>query len=61
MPSIEDDGLNLFEPGAILSYLFTKAGKVPADPCGRALLDQWCFAAVNTAEQPMNEIFRWDV
>lgn len=61
IPSVEDGDTHLFESGAILNYLFAKAGKEPADGAARILSDQWSFAAVNTVEQPMDEIFRWDV
>jgi len=50
MPAIVDpDGpggapLSIFESGAILQYLGTKSGRFyPADPRGRAEVDQWLF------------------
>ncbi|HEX7006971.1 MAG TPA: glutathione S-transferase family protein [Alphaproteobacteria bacterium] len=46
IPTLEDDGLVLWESAAIMRYLASKRperGLVPADPRGRALLDQWLF------------------
>lgn len=51
LPVIEDDGLTLFESGAIVHYLAEKSGKLlPADTKGRALALQWTLAALNTLE-----------
>jgi glutathione S-transferase len=61
IPSLTDGDLKLFESGAILHYLYEKAGKLPADPTARTQLLQWMFAALNTVEMPFIEILRWDV
>jgi glutathione S-transferase len=61
IPSMTDDELKLFESGAILHYLYEKAGKLPADRVARTRLLQWMFAAVNTLEMPFIEMLRWDV
>ena len=60
-PSIDDDGFRLFESAAIVLYVADKAGKlVPRDAKGRALASQWAFAALNTLEPPLVEIFAID-
>lgn len=60
-PSIDDDGFRLFESAAIVLYVADKAGKLlPKDAKGRALTAQWAFAALNTVEQPLMEIFAID-
>ena len=60
-PSIDDDGFRLFESAAIVLYLADKAGKLaPKDAKGRALARQWAFAALNTLEPPLIEIFAID-
>jgi glutathione S-transferase len=61
IPSLTDGDFKLFESGAILHYLYEKAGKLPADPKDRTCLLQWMFAAVNTLEMPCIELLRWDV
>ena len=44
IPTIEDDGLVLWESGAILLYLAEKHGKLlPADPKGRLAAIQYAF------------------
>lgn len=61
VPSIRDGAFALFESGAIVNYLYEKAGRIGSDAQDRALLAQWCFAAVNTIEPPMAELFNWDI
>lgn len=51
IPTLEDDGLILFESGAIVLHLAeTHAGLLPADPASRARAIAWMFAAVSTIE-----------
>jgi glutathione S-transferase len=60
-PSIEDDDLKLFESAAIILYVAEKAGKLlPSDARERARATQWAFAALNTVEPPMAEVFAID-
>jgi glutathione S-transferase len=61
VPSIKDGAFALFESGAIVAYLYEKAGRIGSDAQDRSLLAQWCFAAVNTVEPPMAELFNWDI
>ena len=61
LPSIDDDGFKLFESAAIVLYVAEKAGKLlPESPEGRTLAAQWAFAAVNTVEPAMAELFSID-
>jgi glutathione S-transferase len=63
IPAIEDDGFALFESAAIVLYLAQKSGKLLPPSLnlqGRALAAQWAFAAVNTVEPPLNELFVLD-
>lgn len=60
-PSIEDDGFRLFESAAVVLYLAEKAGRlIPKDAKGRALASQWAFAALNTLEPPLVDLFGID-
>lgn len=57
IPTYEEDGLALFETGAIVLHLAeTRPGLLPADPAGRARAIAWMFAAVNTVEPPILEL-----
>lgn len=61
IPSIDDDGFVLFESAAIVLHLAEKSGNLlPADREGRTSATQWAFAAVNTVEPPMVELFTQD-
>lgn len=60
IPSLTDGELKLFESGAIVSYLYEKAGRAPRDAAARAAEAQWSFAALNTVEPVLFEIFMWD-
>ena len=61
VPSFRDGGLRMFESGAAVLYLYDRAGKLPQTASARAELNQWCFAALNTVEPELLEIFRWDL
>ena len=57
VPTWEEDGLVLFESGAILLHIAQKwPGLLPADPAGRARAIEWMFAALNTVEPPVWEL-----
>lgn len=51
IPTFEDDGLVLFESGAIVLHIAEQhAGLLPADAAGRARATAWMFAAIGTIE-----------
>jgi glutathione S-transferase len=56
IPTFEEDGLTLFESGAIVHHLAERhAGLLPEDPAARARAIAWMFAAVSTVEPPIVE------
>lgn len=63
IPTYEEDGLALFESGAIVLHLAERhPGLLPADADARMRAIGWMFAALNTVEPPiveraMTEIF----
>jgi len=57
IPTYEDDGLVLFESGAIVLHVAEGgAGLLPSDPNARARAISWMFAALNTVEPPIVEL-----
>jgi glutathione S-transferase len=60
IPGMTDGELALFESGAMVNYLFDKAGKNPTSLADRAKNLAWCFAAVNTVEVQTFDIFLYD-
>ena len=60
IPSFEDGDVKLFESGAIVNYIYEKAGRAPASAADRAGLAQWCYAALNTVEITTLDILRYD-
>jgi len=57
IPTWEQDGLVLFESGAIVLHLAQDApGLLPAEPHARARAIAWLFAALNTVEPPILEL-----
>ena len=57
IPTYEEDGLVLFETGAIVLHIAERfGGLLPADANGRARAISWMFAAVNTIEPPILEL-----
>ena len=54
VPSYEEDGLVLFESGAIVLHIAERSDKLmPSDPGARARAKTWMFAALNTVEPPI--------
>jgi glutathione S-transferase len=52
IPVYEEDGLTLFESGAILLHIAEKSDLLlPRDPAARAHAIQWIFGALNSIEQ----------
>jgi len=57
IPTYEEDGLALFETGAIVLHLAERhAGLLPHDAHARARAITWIFAALNTIEPPILEL-----
>jgi glutathione S-transferase len=57
IPAIEDNGLTLFESGAIVLYVAERSrALLPEDPSDRAQVVQWMFAALNTIEVPIQQL-----
>jgi glutathione S-transferase len=53
IPTYEEDGLAIFESGAIVFHIATRyTGLLPDDPAARARAITWMFAALNTVEPP---------
>src|SRR6185312_11242884 len=51
VPVYEEDGLVLFESGAIVLHIAEKSGVLlPSDPNGQARAKTWMFAALNSIE-----------
>ena len=56
IPAYEEDGLTLFESGAIILHIGDRHGGLwPNDLHGRARAIAWMFAALNTVEPPIVE------
>jgi glutathione S-transferase len=57
IPTYEEDGLALFESGAIILHIAERdPGLLPEDPAARARAVAWTFAALNTVEPPIVEL-----
>jgi glutathione S-transferase len=57
IPTYEENGLALFETGAIVFHIAERhAGLLPADANARARAITWMFAALNTVEVPILEL-----
>ncbi len=57
VPTYEEDGLVLFESGAIVLHIAeTRPGLLPEEPAGRARAIEWMFAALNTVEPVVWEL-----
>jgi glutathione S-transferase len=51
VPIYQEDGLTLFESGAIVLHIAERSeALMPRDPAGRARVIQWLFAALNSVE-----------
>jgi glutathione S-transferase len=64
IPVYREDGMTLFESGAIVLHIAERSDALmPSDPGGRARMKQWMFAALNTLEPHIqqlssNDLFR---
>jgi glutathione S-transferase len=57
IPTYEEEGLTLFETGAIVLHIAQRhAGLLPDDADARTRAIAWMFAALNTVEPPIREL-----
>jgi len=57
VPTYEQDGIAMFESGAILLRIARQyPGLMPADPAGAAHAEQWLFAAMNSIEPAVQDL-----
>jgi glutathione S-transferase len=62
VPAIEDDGLNLFESGAIVLRIAEQCeALMPSDANGRARTTAWMIAALNSVEPPIQTLLLLDL
>lgn len=62
VPVMEEDGLTLFESGAILIHLAERSEALaPKDPAGRAKAIQWTIAALNSIEPHVQNLVLIDI
>jgi glutathione S-transferase len=62
VPACEIDGHGLFESGAIVWKIASDcAALMSSEPSDRAKTIQWMFAALNTVEPPLADLFAMDV
>jgi glutathione S-transferase len=57
VPAYEENGLKLFESGAIVLRVAERSENLlPGDPAARARAIEWLFAALNTIEPPIQNL-----
>lgn len=57
VPAYEENGLKLFESGAIVLRVADRSENLlPGDPAARARAVEWMFAALNTIEPPITHL-----
>jgi glutathione S-transferase len=57
VPAYEEDGLRMFESGAIVQHIAEKSPVLsPADPAAKIRMTCWLFAALNSVEPPLQEL-----
>jgi glutathione S-transferase len=57
VPAYEENGLKLFESGAIVLRIAERSENLlPGDPAARARAIEWLFAALNTIEPPVQNL-----
>ena len=57
VPTLEEDGLVLFESGAIVLHIGARCeALLPHDAAGRARATQWLFAALNSIEPSIQNV-----
>lgn len=62
-PALDDDGVHVFESASIVAYLADKARRLIPPPGApeRTAHDQWLFAALNTIEPAVFQVFLHDL
>ncbi|OJT19115.1 glutathione S-transferase [Archangium sp. Cb G35] len=62
VPAYEEDGLVMFESGAIVLHIAERSEVLmPAEPDARARTKTWVFAALNTMEPPIQNLAEVDL
>lgn len=62
VPAYEEDGLRLFESGAIVLHIAERTETLlPRDPAGKARATQWLFAALNSVEPHIQNLAAIDL
>ncbi len=62
VPAYEEDGLRLFESGAIVMHIGARSeALLPAEPGPRARAIEWMFAALNSIEPPIQNLAAIDL
>jgi glutathione S-transferase len=62
VPAFEDDGLALFESGAIVLHIGARSpALMPSDDAGRARATTWVFAAINSIEPRVAQLAEIDL
>ncbi|MGA9334817.1 MAG: glutathione S-transferase family protein [Rudaea sp.] len=62
VPVYEEDGLKLFESGAIVMHIGEKSPVIlPVDPAARARVRTWMFAALNSVEPHVQHLVSIDL
>ena len=62
VPAYEEDGLKLFESGAIVLHIAERTETLlPRDPAGKARATQWLFAALNSVEPHIQNLAAIDL
>ncbi|MFY0527655.1 glutathione S-transferase family protein [Archangium gephyra] len=62
VPVYEEDGLVLFESGAIVLHIAERSeALMPAEPAGRARTKTWMFAALNSVEPAIQNLAEIDL
>ncbi|MBU3077703.1 glutathione S-transferase family protein [Sphingomonas quercus] len=57
VPTYEEEGLTLFESGAIVQYVAERYGTLlPDDPAERARATEWMYAAINSVEPSIMDL-----
>ena len=57
VPAYEEDGLRLFESGAIVLHIAEQSvALAPKDPQAKARVTAWLFGALNSVEPPLQEL-----